>query len=70
MPVWVSLIGLVASAFPHEDEVFAMLRRRATALHADLITDVRFEHGEGEGKPTRLAGKAIRFRARGSSDLQ
>jgi uncharacterized protein YbjQ (UPF0145 family) len=45
----------------HDDEAFAALRARASALHADLITDIRYEHGEGEGKPPHLSGKAIRF---------
>jgi uncharacterized protein YbjQ (UPF0145 family) len=60
----------VAGQMGHEEDAFATLKQRARALHADLITDIRFEHGEGEGKPTRLTGKAIRLRAPRSSGLR
>jgi uncharacterized protein YbjQ (UPF0145 family) len=60
----------VTGQMEHDEAAFATLRQRAVALHADRITDVHFEHGEGEGKPTRLTGKAIRFRAPRSSGLR
>jgi uncharacterized protein YbjQ (UPF0145 family) len=56
----------VAGRMGHEDDAFDDLRRRARALRADLITDIHFEHGEGEGKATHLTGKAIRFRTSAS----
>ena len=45
----------------HEDDANRELGRRALALGADLITNVKFDHGEGEG-PLRVTGTAIRFR--------
>ena len=44
-----------------EERALAELKSRAFALHADLVIGVQFEHGEGEGKPSRLTGTAIRF---------
>lgn len=51
----------VPGEMEHEEEAFETIRVRASALHADLIIDIHFEHGEGEGQPTRLTGRAIRF---------
>ena len=39
-----------------------VLRLRAAALGADAVTGVEFEHGEGGGAPTHLAGMAVRCR--------
>jgi uncharacterized protein YbjQ (UPF0145 family) len=44
-----------------EERALAELKARGFALHADLVIGVQFEHGEGEGKPSRLTGTAIRF---------
>ena len=44
-----------------EEDALSELKARARALHADLILGVKFEHGEGEGQPTRVTGTAIRF---------
>ena len=44
-----------------EERAMAELKSRAYTLHADLVIGVQFEHGDGEGKPSRLTGTAIRF---------
>ncbi len=44
-----------------EDDAEAELLARATALHADLIVDMGFEHGERGSQPTRAWGTAVRF---------
>ena len=51
----------VAGRMGHEADALVELKVRASALHADLIVGIEFEHGEGEGKPTRVTGTAIRF---------
>jgi hypothetical protein len=38
------------------------LREQARALHADLIVNIRFVHGDDEHGPTELTGDAIRYR--------
>ncbi len=43
-----------------EDEGLRGLKEKARQLHADLIIDVKFEHGE-EGQKPRVSGTAIRF---------
>jgi uncharacterized protein YbjQ (UPF0145 family) len=44
-----------------EEEAFADLKAQATALHANLILDVKFIHGEGgEGEGTTMTGTAAR----------
>jgi uncharacterized protein YbjQ (UPF0145 family) len=45
-----------------EDDAETELMARASALHADLVVNIGFEHGEGGTQPTRLWGTAIRFR--------
>ena len=45
-----------------EDEADQDLRQRAAEMHADLIIDIGFEHGEGGSQPTRVWGTAIKFR--------
>ena len=45
-----------------EDDAEAELMSRAGALHADLVIDMGFEHGEGGSEPTRVWGTAIRFK--------
>ena len=45
-----------------EDEADQELRQRAAAMHADLVIDIGFEHGEGGTQPTRVWGTAIKFR--------
>ena len=51
----------VSAPMGHEDDADRDLKRRGAALGADLIIDVNFNHGEGEG-PIHVTGKAIRFR--------
>jgi uncharacterized protein YbjQ (UPF0145 family) len=45
-----------------EDDAEAELLSRASALHADLVIDMGFEHGEGGSEPTRVWGTAIKFK--------
>ncbi len=46
-----------------EDEAAKELLARATAMHADLLINIGFEHGEGGNEPTKVWGTAIRFKA-------
>ncbi len=47
-----------------EDKAFAKLRAKARSMHADMLINVRFEHGEGgDGEGTKMMATAIRFRA-------
>jgi uncharacterized protein YbjQ (UPF0145 family) len=45
-----------------EDDAEREMMERATAMHADLIIDIGFEHGEGGSQPTRVWGTAIKFK--------
>jgi uncharacterized protein YbjQ (UPF0145 family) len=45
-----------------EDDAERELMDRATAMHADLIVNIGFEHGEGGSQPTRVWGTAIKFK--------
>ena len=45
----------------HEEEAQRRLGEEANAVHADLILNIKFEHGEGEG-PLTMTGNAIRIR--------
>jgi uncharacterized protein YbjQ (UPF0145 family) len=46
----------------HEDDADKELLERASAMGADLVIDIGFEHGEGSSEPTRVWGTAVRFR--------
>jgi uncharacterized protein YbjQ (UPF0145 family) len=52
----------VGAPMGQEERAHEDLRRQASAVHADLILDVRFHHGEASDGSVRLTGKAIRFR--------
>jgi uncharacterized protein YbjQ (UPF0145 family) len=45
-----------------EEDAERELVDRASAMHADLIIDMGFEHGEGGSQPTRVWGTAIKFK--------
>jgi uncharacterized protein YbjQ (UPF0145 family) len=45
-----------------EDDAERELMDRATAMRADLVINIGFEHGEGGSQPTRVWGTAIKFR--------
>jgi uncharacterized protein YbjQ (UPF0145 family) len=46
-----------------EEDAFAQLKAKAAAMHADMILNVKFIHGEGgEGEGTTITGTAIKFR--------
>ena len=48
-----------------EERAFQTLIAKGKAIHADLLINVRFEHGEGgDGAPTKLTAMAIKFRPR------
>ncbi len=50
----------VSEGMAREEEALASLRRRARALHADLVIGVAFHHGDGAGG-VGVEGTAIRF---------
>jgi uncharacterized protein YbjQ (UPF0145 family) len=45
-----------------EDDAERELMDRASAMHADLVIGMGFEHGEGGSQPTRVWGTAIKFK--------
>jgi len=50
-------------AMGKEEDAFAQFKAKARAMHADLILDVKFEHGEGgDGESTTITGTAIKIR--------
>jgi uncharacterized protein YbjQ (UPF0145 family) len=52
----------IAGAMGEEDEAYDKMRQRARQLHADMIIDISFEHGEGAGAKTHVFGTAIKIR--------
>jgi uncharacterized protein YbjQ (UPF0145 family) len=52
----------VPGAMGDEDSAEHELLARAGSMHADLVIGIGFEHGDGEGQPTKVWGTAIRFR--------
>ena len=60
----------VAGDMGHDEEAFESIRASASALHADLVIGIHFEHGEGDGQPSRLTGRAIRFHPTDSTVLR
>jgi uncharacterized protein YbjQ (UPF0145 family) len=63
------IVGFLDVAMDMEDQDRAMreLQRQSSRYHADLIIDIHYEHGEGNGEKIHLRGKAIRYRS-GSDD--
>ncbi len=51
----------IKGAMGKEDDAEAELLRRAGEMHADLLLDMGFEHGEGGSQPTRVWGTAVKF---------
>ena len=51
----------IKGAMGREDDAEAELLSRAAAMHADLVLDMGFEHGEGGSQPTRVWGTAVKF---------
>ena len=51
----------IKGAMGKEDDAEAELMARAAAMHADLVLDMGFEHGEGGSQPTRVWGTAVKF---------
>jgi uncharacterized protein YbjQ (UPF0145 family) len=64
------VVGLLDVAMDMEDQERAMaeLRRQASAYNPDLIIDIHYEHGEGNGNQIHVRGKAIRYRSSGSGE--
>jgi uncharacterized protein YbjQ (UPF0145 family) len=52
----------VVEAMGGEEAALAELRRRARDMHADLVINIGFEHGDASSDSTRLTGTAIRYR--------
>lgn len=52
----------VVAEMGKEDDGDKELIRRASAMGADLVMDIQFEHGDGDGRPTHVRGTAIRFK--------
>jgi uncharacterized protein YbjQ (UPF0145 family) len=50
-----------------QDRALAELRHQSAPYHADLIIDIHYEHGEGNGNKIHVLGKAIRYRHGGDS---
>lgn len=50
-----------------QERALAELRRQSRDYHADLIIDIHYEHGEGNGNKIHVRGKAIRYRSGGES---
>ena len=47
-----------------EERAFTKLREKARSMHADMLINVRFEHGEGgDGEGTKMMATAIKFRS-------
>ena len=63
------VVGLLDVTLDMEDQERAMaeLQRQSIRYHADLIIDIHYEHGEGNGK-IHVRGKAIRYRASGDGE--
>ena len=54
----------VTGAMGGEERAFMQLREKARDMRADMLIEVRFEHGEGsDGEGTRMMATAIRFRS-------
>jgi uncharacterized protein YbjQ (UPF0145 family) len=53
----------IAGGMGEEDEAYDKMKQRAAQIHADLIIDISFEHGEGVGAKTHVYGTAIKLRS-------
>ncbi len=45
-----------------EEGLYRAMKQKAKSLGADLILDVKFDHGEGGDQPLKMSGTAIRFK--------
>ncbi len=45
-----------------EEALYAAMRHKAKSMGADLILDLKFDHGDGEGQPLKMTGTAIKFK--------
>jgi uncharacterized protein YbjQ (UPF0145 family) len=59
------IVGFLDVAMDMEDQDAAIreLQRQSSRYDADLIIDIHYEHGEGNGEKIHLRGKAIRYRS-------
>ena len=46
-----------------EDALYRAMKRKAKSMGADLVLDVKFEHGEGGDVPLKMSGTAIKFKS-------
>jgi uncharacterized protein YbjQ (UPF0145 family) len=58
------IVGFLDVAMDMEDQDRAIreLQRQSSRYNADLIIDIHYEHGEGNGEKIHLRGTAIRYR--------
>lgn len=63
------VVGVLDVAMDMEDQerAIAELRRQASQYQPDLIIDIHYEHGEGDGGKIHVRAKAIRYRSSGDS---
>ena len=52
----------VTNKMGDEDGLYRAMKQKAKSLGADLIVDVKFDHGEGGEQPLKMTGTAIRFK--------
>lgn len=45
-----------------EDALYRRMREKAKSMGADVVLDVKFDHGEGGDVPLKMSGTAIKFR--------
>ena len=46
-----------------EDALYQKMKAKAKSIGADLILDVKFDHGEGGDVPLKMSGTAIKFKS-------
>lgn len=46
----------------NEEAAEKAMMAQATSMHADLVLDIHFDHGEGGDEPLKVWGKAVRFK--------
>lgn len=47
-----------------EEALYARMKQKAKSMGADLVLDVKFDHGEGKDEPLKMSGTAIRFKSK------
>ena len=52
----------VSQKMGDEDALYKAMRVKAKSMGADVVLDVKFDHGEGGEEPIKMTGTAIRFK--------